>query len=98
MSDASTVSPIFQLVGTAITVLGGIAVAWIAKGGKGKAKATAIDQPLAGVHADVILLIESVSGLKVLLSDFWQWQRDRETVARERHEWLKENIRENQPR
>lgn len=95
MADVSTVAPIYQLVGTGLTVAGGIVVAVIARGPSKRRKVAPTDGvELKGIHTDIILLTEAVSGLKILLLDHWQWARDRETAARERHEWLKENIRE----
>jgi hypothetical protein len=98
MADASTVSPVFQLAGTALTVLGGVVVALIARGGKGKNKSVSVEAPITGLHADVILLQESLAGLKVLLLDYWQWARDREEAARERHTWLREKFSEKESR
>jgi len=97
MADVSTVEPTYQLIGTVLTVLGGIMVAYIARGGKGKDKTIAVDKPISGFHADIILLQEAVAGLKVLVLDYWQWARDREEAARERHTWLKEKFGEKQP-
>ncbi len=95
MADVASIHPIWQLAGTLLTVLGGCAVAWIARSGPKRGRVLSIAEPneLKGIHTDIILLLEAVSGLKVLLLDYWQWARDREASARERHEWLKENVK-----
>jgi hypothetical protein len=97
VADVGSVSPIFQLVGTVITVAGGIIVAIVARGGPNKKeredRVLASHDQIVKAHTDILLLIESVNGLKTLLLDYWQWSRDREASARERFEWMKENFR-----
>lgn len=93
MADVATVAPVYQLIGTIATVVGGVVVAYIARGGSKKKPDASVRTEVTGIHTDIILLTEAVSGLKVLLLDYWQWSRDRENTARERHEWLKENLK-----
>ena len=87
--DASSVSPAVQLVGTFLTVLGGIAVAWIAN----KSKQTDATHSILAAEEELEIL-KSVKEVHVTLRDFWTWQREREQIMRDRHEYWKEKWNE----